>query len=71
MLLPIGVIGTFQILQLLLGAATFVDEGIAMEVFGLVYATFLVWGLLLAATTVGAWRAGRPPCRAHVVAPSP
>ncbi|MDV3220346.1 hypothetical protein [Intrasporangium sp.] len=70
MLLPIGVIGTVQIVQLLLGAATFVDEGIAMEVFGVVYATLLVWGLLLAATTVGAWRAGRPPCRAHLVAQS-
>ena len=62
MLLPVGVIGTVTLLLVPLTGGTISDSEIAPWVFVGVYASFLLWGVALAALTLGYWRATRPVC---------
>lgn len=65
MLLPVGVTAAVQLVPVLWGGGAIDDSQIAPWAFGLVYASFLVWGLALAWLTVAYWRATRPRCRKH------
>ncbi|WP_152442569.1 hypothetical protein [Nocardiopsis kunsanensis] len=65
MLLPVGLTAAAQFVTVLWGGASIDDSEIAPWAFGLVYGSFLVWGVAFAWLTVAYWRATRPYCRAH------
>ena len=65
MLVPVGVTAAAQLVPVLWGSASIDDSEIAPWAFGLVYGSFLVWGVALAWLTIAYWRATRPHCRAH------
>src|SRR5699024_3472554 len=65
MLVPVGATAAAQLVPVLWGSASIDDSEIAPWAFGLVYGSFLVWGVALAWLTIAYWRATRPDCRAH------
>ena len=67
MLLPVGATAMVQMISLFIGGGSIDDSQIAPWAFGLVYASFILWGTVLAALTLTYWWATRPLCSAHFV----
>ena len=65
MLLPVGSIAMVYMAEVAMGARTIDDQEIAPWAFLLVYTSFLVWGVALAALTVGYARSTRVTCTRH------
>lgn len=69
MLLPVAVMGVVGMVPIALGLQPIDESEIAAWAFLLVYSSFLVWGVALAALTIGYWRTTRGVCRRHSSAP--
>lgn len=65
MLLPVAVMGVAAMVPVALGLRPIDESEIAAWAFLLVYSSFLVWGVALAALTIGYWRTTRGGCRQH------
>lgn len=64
MLLPVGVLGTANVVVAgVTGTLAGQHGGLAPWVVGMIYPTFLLWGVLLAVVTIGYHHRTRRPCR--------
>jgi hypothetical protein len=69
MMIPIGVVGGLLVGATLIAVAPIADDLVIEQwVFGIVYLSFLLWGVGMALLTWQYWNGTRPACADHAKA---